>query len=145
MEDPDYLSRVPESVPFGKVVVHNRVPPARRLGSRGFRAWLAEPSSEYEICPCEWAPELGAHASRRLAPSSSWPTSGAVGDGEVDEDGLNAGMARSGCPQPPLPTGQTKKHRREAPPHKAGFSLSRLSTGYRVILASQSGYRASYR
>ncbi len=61
MGDPIYLSGVPKSVPFGKVVVHNRVRPAMKLESHGFRAWLAEPSSEYEICPCEWAPELGAH------------------------------------------------------------------------------------
>ena len=56
MEVPDYLSRVPESVPSGKIVVHNSVPP-----TSGFRAWLAEPSSRYEVCPCEWAPELDAH------------------------------------------------------------------------------------
>ena len=58
---PDYLSCIPESVPSGKIVVHNRVRPTRKLGSRGFRAWLAEPSSQYEVCPCEWAPELDAH------------------------------------------------------------------------------------
>ena len=61
MEIPHYLSRVPESVPPGKIVVHSHVRPTRRLGSRGFRAWLAEPSPRYEVCPCEWAPELGAH------------------------------------------------------------------------------------
>ena len=57
----DYLSRIPESVPPGKIVVHNFVRPTRRLGSRGFRAWLAELSPRYEVCPCEWAPELGTH------------------------------------------------------------------------------------
>ncbi len=61
MEVPIYLSGVPKSVPFGKVVVHNHVRPTMKLGSRGFRAWLAEPSSEYEVCPCEWAPELDTH------------------------------------------------------------------------------------
>ena len=61
MKHLDYLYRVPESVPSGKFVVHNHVRPTRRLGSRGFRAWLAEPSPRYEVCPCEWAPELGAH------------------------------------------------------------------------------------
>ncbi len=61
MEALDYLSRVPESVPSDKIVVHNHVLPTRRLGSRGFRAWLAEPSPEYEVCPCEWASELETH------------------------------------------------------------------------------------
>ena len=61
MENLFYLSRVPESVPSGKIVVHNRVRPTKQLGLRGFRAWLAEPSSQYEVCSCEWAPELGAH------------------------------------------------------------------------------------
>ena len=91
MESPDYLSRAPESVPSGKIVVHNDVRPTKRFGSRGFQfdflgytfrprmstnrwgktfvnfspgissAWLAEPSPQYEVCPCEWAPELGAH------------------------------------------------------------------------------------
>jgi hypothetical protein len=61
MGDPDYLPRIPESVPSGKIVVHNHVPPTRELGSRGFRAWLAEPDPRYEVCPCKWAPELGTH------------------------------------------------------------------------------------
>ncbi len=53
----DYLSAVPRGVPSGKIVVHNNV----RLGTRGFRAWLAEPSPDYEVCPCEWAPHLSVH------------------------------------------------------------------------------------
>ena len=61
MEFLDYLSSIPESVPSGKIVVHNRVRPTKQLGSRGFRAWLDEPSPRYEVCPCVWAPELGAH------------------------------------------------------------------------------------
>lgn len=56
-----YLSRVPESAPSGKIVVHNNVRPTERLGARGFRAWLANPSPQYEVCPCKWAPELGDH------------------------------------------------------------------------------------
>ena len=51
----------PDAVPFGRVVVHNNVRPTRRLGSRGFRAWLAEPSSKLEPCSCGWAPEIGTH------------------------------------------------------------------------------------
>ncbi len=71
MEDPHYyLSDVPRSVPFGKIVVHDHVHPTSKfvhptskfkLGSRGFRAWLAKPSPRYEVCPCEWAPELDVH------------------------------------------------------------------------------------
>ncbi len=57
----DYLSAVPKSVPSGKIVVHNFVRPTVRLGMRGFRAWLAEPSPEYVVCPCGWAPHLSVH------------------------------------------------------------------------------------
>ncbi len=61
MEYLTYLSHVPKSVPPGKIVVHNNVRPTKQLGVRGFRAWLAEPSPRYEVCPCEWAPGLDAH------------------------------------------------------------------------------------
>ena len=61
MEHFNYLSDVPKSVPPGKIVVHNNVRPTRQLGMRGFRAWLVEPSPQYEICPCEWAPGLDVH------------------------------------------------------------------------------------
>ena len=49
------------TVAEGRIVVHNHVLPTRRLGSRGFRAWLADPSPTVEVCPCEWAAELGEH------------------------------------------------------------------------------------
>jgi hypothetical protein len=59
-----YLKRIPETVPLDSVIVHNHVRPTRRLGSRGFRAWLA-PSlaaeTSYERCDCGWAPELAIH------------------------------------------------------------------------------------
>ncbi len=57
----DYLASVPQSVPSGKIVVHNSLPPTMRLGVRGFRAWLAEPSPDYEACSCDWAPHLSVH------------------------------------------------------------------------------------
>ncbi len=60
MKFPGYLSRVPESVPSGKIVVHNNVRPTGRR-TRVFRAWLADPSPQYEVCSCKWAPELGDH------------------------------------------------------------------------------------
>ena len=59
---PDYLSKLPDVVPAGRVLVHNRVqPPARRPGTRGSRIRLDDPSDRYERCPCSWAPELGVH------------------------------------------------------------------------------------
>jgi len=57
-----YLFKLPKKIPTGKVLVHNNVRPTRRLGSRGFRAWLASPDdTRLEICGCGWAPELGRH------------------------------------------------------------------------------------
>ncbi len=61
-----YQRKIPASaadVPEGKVVVHNHVVPARRLGVRGFRTWTQGQNEEpaIEVCPCKWAPELGAH------------------------------------------------------------------------------------
>jgi hypothetical protein len=43
----DYLFSLPKSgeIPAGQVVVHNEVSPTRRLGSRGFRAWLQSPDA----------------------------------------------------------------------------------------------------
>ncbi len=61
MEYLNYLSDVPKSVPPGKIVVHNDVRPTKQFGVRGFRAWLVEPSPQYEVCPCEWAPGLDVH------------------------------------------------------------------------------------
>lgn len=62
--DRDYLRAIParDQTPVGRVVVHNHVyPVARRLGSRGSRAWLAAPSDRLVVCDCGWAPELGRH------------------------------------------------------------------------------------
>jgi hypothetical protein len=59
-----YLRAIPveADVPAGVVVVHNNVRPARRLGSRGFRAWLQPLTDErLEVCECRWAPEAGRH------------------------------------------------------------------------------------
>ena len=67
--DVEYLTKLPDpgGIPPGKVVVHNDVRPTRRLGSRGFRAWLQSPGPGLEECPCGWAAELGAHYRRRTA------------------------------------------------------------------------------
>ena len=60
---PDYLAVLPDAVPAGRVLVHNRVlPVAAVLGDRGSRAWLADSVlPNYEPCSCDWAPDLGAH------------------------------------------------------------------------------------
>ena len=76
MEHFNYLSDVPKSVPPGKIVVHNNVRPTRQLGMRGFRAWLVEPSPQYEVCPCEWAPGLDVHYRER-SPFHPWQGDGA--------------------------------------------------------------------
>jgi hypothetical protein len=58
----EYLDRLPTSLPPGQVLVHNTVRPTRRLGSRGFRAWLAPiAATGLEACDCGWARELGQH------------------------------------------------------------------------------------
>jgi hypothetical protein len=57
-----YLALLPKTVPDGEWLVHNNVRPTSRLGSRGFRAWLADPDdSRWKLCDCDWAPELGDH------------------------------------------------------------------------------------
>jgi len=60
---PDYLKRIPATIPPGRIIVHNNARPTRRLGLRGFRAWYepAARSSRLAICYCAWAPELGIH------------------------------------------------------------------------------------
>jgi len=58
----EYLTVLPSSVPAGKWLVHNHAVPARRLGTRGFRAWLIDAGDErLGLCACDWAPELGHH------------------------------------------------------------------------------------
>jgi Recombinase len=59
---PDYLNRLPATIPAGRVLVHNHVRPTRQLGSRGFRVWLQAPDpARLDACPCGWAAELGQH------------------------------------------------------------------------------------
>jgi hypothetical protein len=58
----EYLTRVPDAVPPGVLLVHNDVwPVARRGGTRGSRFWLDEPRAWYKECDCGWAAELGVH------------------------------------------------------------------------------------
>ena len=68
LEKMRYLVEVPAAVPDGQWLVHNNVRPTRRLGSRGFRAWLSEPDAKrWMPCGCGWAPEVGSHYRRRGA------------------------------------------------------------------------------
>jgi hypothetical protein len=63
-----HLGHIPPVVPRGILLVHNRVRPTRRLGSRGFRAWFALPdATKFVVCPCRWAPELRTHYRVRAA------------------------------------------------------------------------------
>jgi hypothetical protein len=55
------LYRIPTTIPAAWVMVHNGVRPTRRLGSRGFRAWLQAPSDQLKVCSCGWASEVGDH------------------------------------------------------------------------------------
>jgi hypothetical protein len=67
----EYLQHLPDAIPPGRYLVHNHVRPTRRLGTRGFRAWLQNDLDDREVCPCKWAPELGTHyrvASVQLRP-----------------------------------------------------------------------------
>jgi len=41
-----YLSQLPAAIPPGVALVHTSVHPNRRLGTRGFRAWLQTPGTE---------------------------------------------------------------------------------------------------
>ena len=62
-----YLVRLPTTVPPDRVLVHNHiVPSTRRLGSRGFRAWVCSPDpARLEVCDCGWAPDVGRHYGAR--------------------------------------------------------------------------------
>ena len=59
----EYISRLPASVPAGKVLVHNqaRWSPHTRPSRTGFRAWIDEPRPYHEECHCGWARHLSKH------------------------------------------------------------------------------------
>ena len=60
---PAYLRRMPTKaeMPADLIVVHNSVRGKPRLGSNGFRAWLARPAARYVRCDCKWAAHLAVH------------------------------------------------------------------------------------
>jgi hypothetical protein len=58
----EYLTALPETIPPGRVLVHNQVyPVAQDPGTRGSRYWLQPPSDRLEVCDCGWASHLGQH------------------------------------------------------------------------------------
>jgi hypothetical protein len=54
-----------KQIPPGKILVHNRVSPAKFHGLRGSRWWWATATTEgdidYEPCDCGWADHLPQH------------------------------------------------------------------------------------
>ena len=57
IRDMEYVSQIPQTIPAGRILVHNRVHPvACRGGVRDSRFWLAGPSARYVVCHCGWAP-----------------------------------------------------------------------------------------
>jgi hypothetical protein len=50
-----YVKAIPRELPDGMVLVHNHVRPARRIGTRGFRAWTSKLDDSLVVCPCDWA------------------------------------------------------------------------------------------
>ena len=71
-----YLERVPaeSEIPAGRVLVHNNVRPATRLGECGFRAWTQIPTDNLTPCDLGWAPEVPKHYKvARIARKESTP------------------------------------------------------------------------
>ena len=61
-----FLHELPPNVPAGKILVHNSVKPATKLGEGSFRAWLDNPGPQHVVCSCGWANGLGNHYRVRL-------------------------------------------------------------------------------
>jgi len=61
-EPREYLRELPDAVPKGKVLVHNREKPSKRLGRHGgFMVWLTVRHHGVYLCNCGWAQHLGDH------------------------------------------------------------------------------------
>jgi hypothetical protein len=71
----EYVSEIPQEIPAGKILVHHRVRPVRRLGTRGFRAWLTMRAAEHEPCDCAWAPALKHFRVKDLPRKRPWASS----------------------------------------------------------------------
>lgn len=62
----DYPDSIPAGVPAGKVLAHNNVTFGSRNGMRGLRFWVTDTDPRYQVCPCDWAPELPEHHRLRV-------------------------------------------------------------------------------
>ena len=62
----EFLRQIPTDIPVGKILIHNSVKPAARLGDSSFRAWLDKPGPQHVECSCGWAVGLGKHYRVRL-------------------------------------------------------------------------------
>ena len=61
-----YVSGIPNSIPKGRILVHNSMRPegpgpGAVSGASAFRAWLDELDIYHIRCECGWAPLRGAH------------------------------------------------------------------------------------
>lgn len=70
-----YITKLPAEVPAGRFLVHNHVPPAQRIGSRGFRVWLQSDDVDPPLraCDCNWSdrPHYLHAGLADLAPNNS--------------------------------------------------------------------------
>jgi hypothetical protein len=51
-----YVTAIPrKELPEGRVLVHNRVTPCAKIGTKGFRAWTQFKTNRLVRCHCDWA------------------------------------------------------------------------------------------
>ena len=51
-----YVTAIPrKELPEGRVLVHNRVTPYAKIGTKGFRAWTQFKTDRLVRCHCDWA------------------------------------------------------------------------------------------
>src|SRR5436305_6908955 len=55
-----YINHIPKKIPPGKILCHNGVVPDP-ITPNGFRFFLNDPSDDFVVCKCGWAPELPEH------------------------------------------------------------------------------------
>jgi hypothetical protein len=62
----EYLHKLPrEPLPPGSYLVHNHVVPARRLGDRGFRAWVQQGGEDGLVeCDCDFGGTANSKINR---------------------------------------------------------------------------------
>jgi len=73
---------IPRELQEGMCLVHNRVPPRRRLGTGGFRAWIQKQklNDHLVVCSCDWAGvDLHGLVHYRSAPKRTAEVGGSDG------------------------------------------------------------------